>query len=573
MRKTIWVIPAVLVTLALSGCQLIGRTAAPAPTPTAIYLAPTASPLPPAAAPADTPAPATGTNAPLVAARPTATAPATATTRLMALGVRPTVALRSAPIAAASTLTTVNGSQVLWAEGRTADGQWLRVTYGNAGGRGWVANDDVHLLGKADSLPVVAAEAITPATAPIAAAVGQGELPGRTTPAVLNVRGGPGLDQPIVGQLDAGTAVAIAGRTDKGDWLAIRWPAAAPTGRAWVATSLVEVTGPVADLPVLATQTTGAVAAAPALAGKIAFETRTGGDIYVVNADGSGLRRVAAGLDPMFSPDGARLAYARWDAPHGIFVLDLASGQEQRVASAKRPRSPTWSNDGSKLVFAHSTRDYTCLETPIGCYDEATIRQVFGGNDCMDTPQGRFCISDFSVRNVDDTGLAQVTIADGAWLDLLPGPVAQSPTWYPGQNEVLFRGKSGLQAITPGSSPRPVVENVDLGSPAWASDGQRIAAQIYLHDHADIFLLDANGKTQKRLTAPTVSYKRAANNVAPAWSPDGQSILFLSDRNGAWRLYRMDADGANQALFLPDVLGGLTFNYDFAAERVVSWSR
>jgi Tol biopolymer transport system component len=333
------------------------------------------------------------------------------------------------------------------------------------------------------------------------------------------------------------------------------------------------VAGPVSDLPVLGTQTTGTVASAPALAGKITFETRTGGDIYMVNADGSGLRRVTTGLDPTFSPDGARLAYARWDAPHGIFVFDLSTGQEQRVASANRPRSPAWSNDGSKLVFAHVTRNYTCLQTPIGCYDEATIRQVFGGNDCMDTPQGRFCISDFPLRNAEDTGLAQVTLADGAWLDLLLGSVVQSPTWYPGQNEVLFKGKRGLQAITPGDEPHSVVENVDLSSPAWAPDGQHIAAQIYLHDHADIFLLDANGQTRKRLTAPTVSYERAANNVAPAWSPDGQFILFLSDRDGAWRLYRMDADGANQALFLPDILGGLTFNYDFAAERMASWSR
>jgi Tol biopolymer transport system component len=575
MRKSIWVIPAVLIALALSGCQLINPTTPP-PTASPVYLAPAASATPIAATPAPAEAPAAASRnaapAPTSTPRPPAAPPATAATRLLALGIRPTVALRSAPEATASALATVNGSQILWAEGRTADGQWLRVTYGAAGSRGWAAASDVRLTGKADSLPVVAAEVIAPVAA-VTPGAGKVELAGRVIVAQLNVRGGPGLDQPVIGQLTAGARVAVIGRADKGDWLAIRWPIGAATGAAWVAAGLLEVAGPVADLPILAAQTTGAAASVPALTGKIAFQTRTGGDIYVINADGSALRRVATGLDPAFSPDGTRLAYARWDAPHGVFVLDLATGQEQRVASANRPRSPTWSDDGSKLVFAHSTRDYVCLETPLGCYDEATIRQVFGGQDCMDTPQGRFCISDFPERRVEDTGLAQVTMADRGWLDLLSGPTAQSPAWRPGENTVLFRSKVGLQVFAPGGEVRSLVENVELGSPAWSPDGQRIAAQIYLHDHADIFLLDASGKTQKRLTAPPQGYKRAPNNVAPAWSPDGQTLLFLSDRDGAWRLYRMAADGANQALFLPDVLGGLTLSYDFAAERVVSWGR
>lgn len=586
MRKMIWIAMTFLITLILSGCQVINRPT-PQPTPTAVYLAmaanaaPTGAPTPAAPTSAAAPAPATPATAapapsptarPTASARPVPTATA-APDRLMALGVRPSLALRAAPDPTAVTVATLYGSQVLWAEGRAADGRWLYVAYGNAGAKAWAAKDDVRVLGNADSLPIVTTQAVA-ATAPPAAAFAPGkEMAGRTVAATLNVRGGPGLDQPVIGQLPAGTAVAIAGRTDKGDWLAIRWPVTAPTGTGWVAASLVELTGAATDLPILATQTTTAVAPAPALTGQIAFQTRSGGDIYVVNADGAGLRRVADGLDPAFSPDGTQLAFTRWGTNAGVFVLDLRTGQERRIAGANRPRSPTWSSDGSQLVFAHSTRDYTCLETPLGCYDESTIRQIFGGKDCLDTPQGRYCISDFSQRSVDDTGLARVMTADGAWLDLLNGPVAQSAAWLPGQDAVLFRGKTGLQTLAPGSQPRVLVENAELGSPAPSPDGSRIAAQIYLHDHADIFLLGANGQTQRRLTAPPAGLGRAPNNVAPVWSPDGRTLLFLSDRDGAWRLYRMDADGANQTLFLPDTLGGLMLSYDFAAERVASWSR
>jgi len=95
--------------------------------------------------------------------------------------------------------------------------------------------------------------------------------------------------------------------------------------------------------------------------------------------------------------------------------------------------------------------------------------------------------------------------------------------------------------------------------------------QKFIHDHTDLFLLDASGHVQARLTAPASVLERAHNNVAPTWSPDGRTILFLSDRDGAWRLYRMNADGADQKPFLSAVLRGIPIAYDFAAERAASW--
>ncbi len=86
-------------------------------------------------------------------------------------------------------------------------------------------------------------------------------------------------------------------------------------------------------------------------------------------------------------------------------------------------------------------------------------------------------------------------------------------------------------------------------------------------------MLDANGNTLARVTEPAPLSPRAPNNVAPAWSPDGSELLFLTDREGPWRLYRTNLDGSNQAPFQPQALAGLTFNYAYAAERVVSWSR
>jgi len=567
-------------TLVLIGCQGLAQNSQP-PTPTAISLPPQPGPThSPQAEPSPTPVPTTST--PTAAAAipatatpmskppesasisPTATQPAPPPVRIMALGAQLSLTLRSLPDKHAPVVTVVPGSDVLWAEARSPDGQWLRVTFGEERTEAWAASEDLTLLGSADSLPLFAPEPIAGSTEPTEASAGA--LTGQILANSLNVRSGPGLDESLLGQLTAGDRVTVIGRSEQGNWLAIAWAG----DTAWVAAQFVEVVGEVSELPALAADITGASPPAPALPGKVVFQTRIGGDIYLINSDGSGLRWLAEGLDPALSPDGTQVAYARWGSPHAVFVLNLRSGQEQRLAAANRPRSPTWSPGGTRLAFSHYTGSFTCIDTPLGCFDEDTVRQWLGGEECIDTPQGRFCISDFPVRQVEEFGLAQVTLADGAWLDLASESTAQSPQWHPHWDEILYRGRGGLQITTPDGETRALVARSDVGSPAWSPSGQQIAVQIHLHDHTDIFLLDAAGNIQRRLTESTSS-GRAPNNVAPTWSPDGRFILFLSDRDGSWRLYQMNADGSDQAPFLPNTLDDFALKYDFAAERVASW--
>jgi hypothetical protein len=68
------------------------------------------------------------------------------------------------------------------------------------------------------------------------------------------------------------------------------------------------------------------------------------------------------------------------------------------------------------------------------------------------------------------------------------------------------------------------------------------------------------------------SLPRSWNNVAPAWSPDGSQIAFLTDRTGHWEMWVMSADGSNQRPLFPDgTLDGLTLQYNNVDERMLSW--
>ena len=67
----------------------------------------------------------------------------------------------------------------------------------------------------------------------------------------------------------------------------------------------------------------------------------------------------------------------------------------------------------------------------------------------------------------------------------------------------------------------------------------------------DVYLVAAGGGTPRRLT------DHAANDGLATFSPDGQTIAFVSDRSGRWAIWLMGRDGSNQRKLadLPGALG------------------
>jgi len=90
----------------------------------------------------------------------------------------------------------------------------------------------------------------------------------------------------------------------------------------------------------------------------VAFRSeRDGGGIYLIGADGSGERLLAAGgRSPAFSPNGSAIAY--WQGAEDsrlsgeLYLYPLPNGPPRRLASHfDDGRHPTWSADGRLLLF------------------------------------------------------------------------------------------------------------------------------------------------------------------------------------------------------------------------------
>ena len=296
--------------------------------------------------------------------------------------------------------------------------------------------------------------------------------------------------------------------------------------------------------------TTGGHSRSP-LDGKLVFQTSSGGDLYTIEADGSGLSRVTDGLDPAWSPDGTGFAFSRWRDPWGVYLMDQDGSGEERVVDSTQTKEVTWSPDGTRIAF---TINYGSSEPTEICFP----------GFCFTLPP-RFS-AEIWVANLQTGELLNLPLDDQA---------VHAPTWSPTTDRIVFAGQQGLAWIDleDMKEGRFASSSVWDNSPLFSPDGQRIAFMGRVHNRWEIFVMNADGSGRGQLTHSNPKLEQPPSNVAPAWSPDGKSIAFLSNRDGPWRIYVMRADGSQQRPMFGAELDKLGFRYEWASERVLSWSR
>jgi len=87
--------------------------------------------------------------------------------------------------------------------------------------------------------------------------------------------------------------------------------------------------------------------------------TDVGFGIFVMNIDGTGVRRISEGdrdYNPSWSPDGSRIAFTHTDGPmdSDIFVMDADGSNTVRLtdgANGNTNLDPVWSPDGSRIAY------------------------------------------------------------------------------------------------------------------------------------------------------------------------------------------------------------------------------
>jgi dipeptidyl aminopeptidase/acylaminoacyl peptidase len=405
-----------------------------------------------------------------------------------------------------------------------------------------------------------------------AAAVPQAEV----IVAALNVRAGPGVNYRILEVAFSGDKFEVIGVNAARTWLQI---VRTDGSRAWisgwpaytrVSTSLDGL--PVVQAPPISAAQSSVAVPAVKTGGKLVFMTTSGGSIYVINADGTGLRLLLnGGLDPALSPDGQQVAFTRWGPTEGVYLINIDGSNERQVHAARQPKSPTWSADGIQLIFnlQHGGRLDTTKECKFSSSeDEPDLPPDAYDVDRKTIIEGEryeFC---YWLPPKPGWALRQLDLTTGQFKDLSSDFGSFGPTWDPVNGwRVVYTGDVSLVQLDLNQNTRvSVAAGTRDRTPAFSPDGSRLAlAHKQENDQWAIQVINMTTNERTQLTL-------VGNNISPTWSPDGTQIAFLSDRSGRWDIWVMNADGTQQRpMFAPGTLADINFEFHEVDERMISW--
>ena len=226
-------------------------------------------------------------------------------------------------------------------------------------------------------------------------------------------------------------------------------------------------------------------------------------------------RLPGAEYQPAFSRDGSKVAFV-WDQEHanrpGIFAKGLGDDEPRRVDSGVGTySSPAWSPDGRHLAYLrHEGSTLSVVEKAERGESEREVARLFRtryGLSCRHldwSPNGRLLVVDDKESPDEPFGLYLINLETGVRTRLT------KPT-------------------------EDIIGDVD---PRFSPDGSSISfvRMTYRFNH-ELYTVPTTGGPPRQLTN---DLKQISGQD---WSADGRSLYFSSNRDGGFRVYRLNLAG------------------------------
>ena len=122
----------------------------------------------------------------------------------------------------------------------------------------------------------------------------------------------------------------------------------------------------------------------------------------------------------------------------------------------------------------------------------------------------------------------------------------QDPDWSPDGTQIAFHSERDgnneiyvINANGSGQTRLTEADRDDIGA-QWSPDGAKIAFTSSRDGDREVYVMNSDGSNQTRIT------DRFGEDSAPAWSPDGTKLAFVSDDGGDVDIWVMNPDGSNR---------------------------
>jgi Tol biopolymer transport system component len=269
---------------------------------------------------------------------------------------------------------------------------------------------------------------------------------------------------------------------------------------------------------------------------KIAFASRNNATfgIYVINADGSGLRRLTreTALDPAWSPDGSTIAFA----DGRIWLVDATGASPERVLIADTRvslREPAWSLDGTRLAMrSESSSAKSGNGLFVANADGSALRAIPLPRNYRSQPEWtsvgrvRFRVGS-SVHSVFPDGSGRRLVARLTAFSTCSRADRPRPRRDEDDEAIAYAGPVSCETIYGVRSDGSGFRRIAVGpavEPAYSRDGRRLA--FLDPKRSRIFVAGPHGEHPRE----AVRMARDSIQRAPSWSPDGRSLVFYARR-------------------------------------------